>query len=113
MNRYEIVCEAVHNAWCAVSLSLGETPVRWSDAPEWRRSALQHTVGFWDSWGDFSSFEPLEFCVVTHLTWAQYHKRNNWVFTDLSSYSALPAAQQRKLQAMLQAYLLVRKIFLA
>jgi hypothetical protein len=109
MGRSEIILTAVHNAWRAVSLSLGESPVRLEDAPEWRRSALEHTIGFWESWSNYDDLDVQAFCAATQLAWTQYHRRHNWTHTELAPFIVLPLAQRRKLIGMLKAYILVRE----
>lgn len=108
MNRAETLAAAVHAAWSAVSLHLGEDPVSWEQAPEWRKSALHHTIGFWESWHQYESLEMTSFCAATHLTWVRFHQRHNWTYSDLTPYAALPMDQQLKLVAMLRAYLFTR-----
>ena len=109
MNRAEILAEAVHLAWYARTIALGESPVRWSDAPAWRRSALEHTIGFWESWESTIPLHDNEMLDATQLAWIQYHQRNDWDYAELLMYGALPAEQQTKLRAMLDAYLLFRR----
>lgn len=100
---------AVHNAWCAVSRSLGESPIALADIPEWRRSALEHTIGFWESWSNYDDLDVNAFCAATQLGWLQYHRRHNWTYTELEPFMLLPLPQRRKLIAMLRAYILVRE----
>lgn len=109
MQRSEILLTAVHNAWCAVSLSLGETPMPLASAPEWRRKALEHTIGFWESWSNYDDLDVHTFCCATQLAWMQYHRRNNWHYTPLDAFITLPLGQRRKLIGMLKAYILVRE----
>lgn len=100
---------AVHNAWCAVSLSLGESPVPLSEIPAWRREALEHTIGFWESWNNYDDLDVHSFCCATQLAWMQHHRRHNWQHTQLDPFVALPLAQRRKLVGMLKAYILTRE----
>lgn len=109
MERADILLAAVHNAWCAVSLSLGEAPVPLAEIPVWRRAALEHTIGFWESWHQYDDIDVDHFCAVTHYTWLQYHRRNGWTYSALVPFVSLAEPQQRKLVAMLRAYLLVRE----
>ena len=109
MQRSEILLIAVHNAWCAVSLSLGEPPIPLSDIPHWRRDALEHTIGFWESWSNYDELELPALCAATQLAWMQYHRRHRWDHTPLESFAILPFTQRRKLIGMLKAYVLVRE----
>ena len=110
MSRAEILAAAVHSAWGAVSLSLGEAPVSWELAEPWRLKALHHTIGFWESWHQYDDLDVRAFCAATHLTWLNYHRRNKWAYTDLVPYSALSGTQQQKLPAMLRQYLFTRAL---
>lgn len=110
MNRPEILAVAVHSAWSAVSLVLGETPVSWESAPPWRKDALHHTIGFWESWHQYDSLDIKSFCAATHLTWVNFHKRHQWTYVELIPYVGLPVAQQKKLPAMLRQYLYTRSL---
>lgn len=78
------------------------------DIPSWRRAALVHTIGFWESWDQYADLDVEPFCVATHLVWTQYHQRNHWTYTDLTPFVSLAPPQQRKLRAMLSAYRLIR-----
>lgn len=109
MHRAEVIAIAVHQAWCGVSLSLGETPVSWENIQPWRRAALEHTVGFWESWGSYRDLDLPTFLAATQVTWMHYHRRNKWEHSELVAYSSLPPDQQRKLNAMLQTYILFRE----
>jgi len=113
VHRAEILAVAVHQAWCTISQVLGETPVPWDQIPSWRRSALEHTVGFWESWSDYRDLDQPSFLAATHVTWMQYHRRNNWAYSDLTPYVDLQPEQKRKLRAMLDAYVLFRGFFTA
>lgn len=113
MERAEILVRAVHHAWYACSKMQGESPVSWADMPEWRRNALEHTVGFWESWESWESCKDLDFpsfLAVTQLTWVQFHRRHHWAHTELLPYVSLPADQQKKLLAMLKTYILFREL---
>lgn len=109
MERADIFLTAVHNAWCAVSLSLGETPVPLVEIPPWRRAALEHTIGFWESWQNYDDLDLEGFCAATQYTWMQYHRRNGWTYSTLAPFAALAQPQRRKIVAMLRTYLLVRE----
>lgn len=110
MDRSTVLVAAVHGAWCACSLALGETPVPWDAAPEWRKSALQHTLGFWESWDNYGEIDIRHFCSVTHFAWANYHRRNHWTYSDLTPFAQLEPAQQKKLEVMFRAYVFFREI---
>jgi hypothetical protein len=110
MDRAEILAMAVHSAWCAVSISIGETPVLWAVAPEWRRNALHHTIGFWESWNQYEELDERTFCAATQLMWTQYHKRNKWTHSELIPYASLNVLQKAKLPAMLRQYIFTRSL---
>jgi hypothetical protein len=112
MDRQTLLVEAVHLAWCARSLLLGETPASWAETPDWRRAALEHTVGFWESWEDTEPMErdPLLWCHITQAAWIQYHERRHTEGVVLVGFGELELPQRSKLSAMLQAYLAVRRV---
>ena len=112
MQRAEILAIAVHHAWYACSHALDEDPVLWADIPTWRRAALEHTIGFWESWSTYDDLDFTTFLAATQLTWMQYHRRQNWTHAELTPYVDLPKDQQAKLLAMLKTYILFRQFTL-
>lgn len=82
----------------------------WGHAPEWRQRALHHTIGFWESWHQYDSLNERTFCMATHLTWVNFHKRHQWTYAQLIPYISLPPNQQKKLPAMLRQYLFTRSL---
>jgi hypothetical protein len=109
MQRAEILAIAVHHAWYACSHALGENPVSWVDIPSWRRDALEHTIGFWESWTMYRDLDYPTFLAATQLTWIQFHRRHRWTHAELTPYVSLPLEQQKKLLVMLKTYLLFRE----
>jgi len=108
MQRTDAIVAAVHQAWCVVSLELGERPIPFDIIEPWRLRALEHTVGFWESWGSYQDLDYPTFLAATQITWIQYHRRNGWTYSELQAWVDLPADQQRKLRAMLDTYILFR-----
>ena len=109
MQRAEILAIAVHHAWYACSLALGENPVSWAEISVWRRDALEHTIGFWESWGRYYDLDFPSFLAATQLTWIQFHRRHHWTHAELVPYVDLPSDQKKKLLAMLKTYILFRE----
>lgn len=109
MPRAESLAIAVHHAWYVCSQALGETPVPWELIPDWRRDALEHTIGFWESWAQYDDLDYPTFLAATQYTWIQYHRRHQWDHAELVPYATLPPGQQKKLAAMLRTYLLFRE----
>ena len=108
MQRAELLAIAVHHAWLTRSFALGETPVLWAEIPAWRRDALEHTIGFWESWMEYRDLDYPSFLAATQLTWIQFHRRHHWTYAELTPYVTLPPEQQTKLLAMLKTYVLFR-----
>lgn len=109
MGRAEILAVAVHHAWYACSHALGEQPPLWADIPAWRRAALEHTIGFWETWTTYEDLDYPSFLAATQITWINYHHRHRWTYAELTPYAALPPDQQKKLLVMLKTYLLFRE----
>lgn len=109
-HRDEILSASVHQAWRAVALSLGESPTDWETIEPWRRAALEHTIGFWESWNTYRDLDYPTFLAATQVTWMQYHRRNHWQHSALVPYAQLSTDQQRKLRAMLDTYILFRSL---